>query len=388
MSFDSSDFERLTELNTLDIAHREDKYTFTSIYNRDISDTHKIALGTEFQYGEYGLPSRGFPNSDASSLAFSRNSLRTPRWSTETYSLFAEDQYEITSWLKSYSGIRWDRSSYVSDLYSPRVALVSNVDESNIVKLMASQAMKMNFQEELRYGMQTTGTSEDKPERLRSLEASLTHLISKDLSVSLNSFYNQLRITGYTIIESAGSYQTLGEQEFIGGEVELNYNKKRFNFGVSHSISKQLDFNNATSGQSVTAKPFGFGNDTSFFPVHTSKFHTTYRITDKFSATASTRIFWGWDGYEDYTNWQNEFNQTNPGYVPGARDPSFNPYDDIQMRINLGANYELSNNISLGLFAYNLAGLWDKDNGKRFQMFSASAREEPTAFRITLDFKL
>ena len=392
LGFDDSSYERYLGDQTPDLSQREEKYTANITTKYKVSEDHELAIGTEYTRGEYGLPAlhSGTADGSASIFNFANNNLPTPQWSTDTYSVFGESQYHLTDMTTSFLGLRWDKSSFTNSMYSPRAALVIQPTDKDTFKLIASEAMKMNFQEELKYGMDTSGIHETKPERLRSYEAAYSRELSTNSTATITSFYNQLRLTGVEVISNTTEqhYRTLGNQSFIGSELEYQYRKDRWNFGISHAFAKQVNFSDAVDGQSVSAKPYGFGNEANFFADNISKAQVRYAITDKLSASTSTQVLWGWKGYEDYTNWQNSLDDAVVGYAPGKRDPNYNPYNDIQIRLNMGLSYQVDKDFSVGLFGYNLGGLWDKDNNKRFIMFSSGSREDPISYRLTLEYKL
>lgn len=65
-------------------------------------------------------------------------------WSTSTISIYGDVKMDIHPMLTVLLSGRYDKDTYSRDLFSPRIALISEVNPKNVVKLVAQQSLRMN----------------------------------------------------------------------------------------------------------------------------------------------------------------------------------------------------------------------------------------------------
>ena len=394
LGYSLDDYVR-NEFDGLLDANREDIYTARLLATWKSSETHSLTFGAEYLHGEFGLPTLGYPGAPALSTAWAGinptpNGVTglMPRWSSDTYSLLAEDRWDIARDWSLFTDLRIDKNDQTDVMFSPRAALIYTPTRQDTFKLILSQAVKSDVASELELEREISGAKDD-TETLRAVEFSYNRLLGEHLSLSANTFFNDFHIIGWDGDNSRS--QPVGDADIVGLELELAYHGRTFQLGLSHGISQLVDFRNSVQGiegQAITAEPYGFGHDLTHWSTQISKLNFTWRPVDRFRLSGSLRIFWGWPGWKDYTDYAN-----NQG-VDGNGDPldflrssNYNPYDGVQARLNLGATYDVNKHLTLGLHGYNLLGLFGSHLNDRFIMFSSSAQQDPVAVAMTLSYK-
>jgi outer membrane receptor protein involved in Fe transport len=356
---------------------------------------NSLTFGFEIQHAEYGLPTLGYPGGPARSVQWQGVkptpdgvSGFMPRWNSDTFSLLAEDQWQIAPKWNLFTDLRVDKNYETEYMFSPRAALIYTPSTKDTFKLILSQAVKADVAETVEFEREASG-AEDNTETLRAVELSYNRFFCDQFSVTANTFFNDFKIIGWD--DDTMRTQPVGEADIVGLELEANYKIKNFQLGLSHGFSKLVDFRNSVQGiegQAITAAPYGFGNDLNHWSTHITKLHFTYKPVPKLSLTGSLRVFWGWPGYKDYTDYANSVGTDSSGNpLEFLRNPSYNPYDKIQARLNLGAIYEVNPHLTVGVHGYNLLGLFDGHLNDRFIMFSSSAQQDAVAVALTLSYK-
>ncbi|HXG46584.1 MAG TPA: TonB-dependent receptor, partial [Methylomirabilota bacterium] len=381
LGFDMTDYERFQMFNpNLLDAHREDKLNVRYLLTYSGSDRHLPTFGFEYQHATFGLDSPGFPHGGAW-----QGGNPMEDWSTDTWSLLGEDRWEINTRWMLFAGARVDKNDYTDFMFSPRLALVYTPTERDTFKLILSQAAKANFAEELRRDHVTLGTDGD-TERLRAIEAGYGRQFGQNWSVGVNSYFHDYKVIGYD-----NRSTLVGRENTVGVEGELAYQSPSFRLGFSHGFTTLLNFYDGSPGQAITAEPYGYGSDLNHWSAHITKLHATWRPVDKLRLSGSLRVFWGFPGSDDFRRYSNDayYNGTASGVQETfATDPAgYNPYDQIQLRLNLGLSYDLTKHLTLGLHGYNLLGLIDGDFNNRLFVYSAQARREAPGGALTLTAK-
>jgi iron complex outermembrane receptor protein len=380
LSYDLTDFERqqMFAPSVLD-AHREDKFTARWLTTWNTSENHALIVGTEYQHAEFGLSSPGFPDGGAI-----QGGQPMERWHTDTWSLLAEDRWDMTSHWSLFTDLRADKNNYTDWMFSPRVALVLTPTPRDTVKLILSQATKANFAEELRSDHVLLGEHGD-TERLRAVELSYGRIFGEHWSVGLSTFFHDYKVIGYD-----NRSMVVGKEETVGVEGELAYQSGSFQAAVSHAFTTLLDFRDGSPGQTITAEPYGYGSDINHWAANMTKLRFAWQPVDKLRFTGSLRVFWGFPGSDDFRQYANaQYYSGNTGAFENfVTDPArYNPYDNIQLRLNLGVIYEFSKHFTVALHGYNLLGWVDRNFNNRLFVYSAQARSEAVGGALTLSCK-
>jgi iron complex outermembrane receptor protein len=315
----------------------------------------QIAAGIEFEHRWFGLESLRSPGEAMNG----RFGLDTPRWETNMISFVAEHQWNISpQWTTSLGG-RADKHTFTDWLFSPRAAVAYSPTSRDTVKLIGSQSLRTNTEDEMKYQDQL-GNGNSDPEVMKTLELRYERQQNSNLLLASSVFYNDLEVLGWN--DAAKANNILGSYRMIGAEGEVTYRSGDTAVTFSHSFVKllDLDLDNGVS-TSISANPSGYGRDLANWPEHMTKL-TLHRDFDrKWSGDASVRVDWNFPGDQDLLRHAND-NPVNglPSSYEGWKEP-YGP----SVFLNLGLQCKLNQNATVRLDAYNVLGWIDHAFNKR-----------------------
>jgi iron complex outermembrane receptor protein len=372
-SYDMLGLERLLPGGWIAEAYREDKYIGKVIIKREINEQHRIAVGTEILHGEYGYPYPGWPD-----FTYGRDGVSgvgpdtaMPRWSTEMYSVFGEHQWTINDKWTTFLGARVDDHTYTEKMFSPRASIVFTPNKKDTWKAMWSRSVRSNFEGE----MKASRDLDSPPEKLDSLELRYERKHNKNLDLAASVFmhYNLELIT-----YSGQNSVPAGTQKDWGFELEALYHTDRARLGISHGFTKLIEFDTAP-GQSpkITAHSYGIGHDLANWSNHITKIQGQYKLDDKWTLDSTARIYWGFPGMRDWTNYWH--NLTDYGWERGYRGNYY---------LNAGLQYQHSKNLTFRVDSYYLMGIFNQDFNKRgYYDGKAAFRSHATAVGFSMIYK-
>ncbi len=375
LSYDLTDYERAdfsSELDNWTLNHREDELLAKVTAHWQLNDKHHIAMGVAWSHEWFGKNNLGFPDDSQAVLSpwvqppYSGDS---PEWSTNTYSLLAEHQWQFSAdWTLFYGG-RIDKNDNTELLYSPRAAFIYTPNDKDTWKLMYSESVRMTFAEERQWTFEQTGEKSD-PEELKSLELRYEAQHDSALFWAVSTYYQDLDLISwdsgeYGVDFDAGT-RSIGNLTQTGIELELAYHTEQTQITFSHAYHKLLDFNlSPDTNTALTAEPYGYGNQLAVWSSHISKLTGSYHLSPRWQLDGSARIYWGFDGaqaFSDYNNAQN---------TPYNRDPENDDPYGASIFVNLGIQHQLNDRLKLRLDAYNVLGWVDKTYNKRLFGFNS-----------------
>ncbi len=102
VSYDIFDFERIRQTTVAPtIAHREDEFYTRLLANWSPNPCHSAAVGIEYYWEKFGLPSPGFPYTPAYTQRLQNN---TAPWTTDTISLLGEYRWSPNDYWTFFLG--------------------------------------------------------------------------------------------------------------------------------------------------------------------------------------------------------------------------------------------------------------------------------------------
>jgi iron complex outermembrane receptor protein len=363
--------------------HREDNYYAKILFKWQPTDQHRIAIGGEYLLNDLGrMPFGGLgyesPKKCGTTLVKIPNSAiwgynnLMPTWKTEMYSFLGEWQWNVSDKWTTFLGARLDRHTFTDTMFSPRAALVHTPNERDTYKLMWARSVRANFEENMKRQDQLTH-DKSAPEKLDSIELRYERQQSKNLDLAASAYvhYN-LQALGWS--ETAQSYAIAGTQKTYGVELEASYHTDKTRLTVAHGYTKLYGFHlepdqqnerPAAPAQSITAEPYGYGNDLVNWSNHNTKLVYQRKLNDKWTFDSSMRIYWGFPGMKD-------FDKYYPYADSGAATAGNREIEKGWERayrgsyfLDLGLNYKYSKNLEIGITGYNLLGIFNKDFNKR-----------------------
>lgn len=400
-SYDTFHFVQYRQ-NAVSDAYREDEYYGKALLRWQMNERHSFAFGAELSHQELGLKAHGWPDMAPLSQRLNPNTIPMPRWSTNLVSFLAEHQWTLSDQWTTFLGARLDNHTYTSWMFSPRLAVVHTPTEKDTFKLMAARSVRANVEEEMRYQAETLGGDSD-PEILDSFELRYERKHSRNLDWAATVFlHHKLDVISWD--DDAAQTLPVGTQREYGIELEALYHTEKTRLRVSHGFTKLLDFE-LEPGRStyITAKPYGFGNDLANWSNHITKINLRHRLDEKWTMDASLRYYWGFPGMKDYADYDpyawpgGAFSQENTGttYPDGTPFPEHRFIEEgwekayrCNLFLNLGLQYKPNRNTTLGLYGYNLLGLFDKHLNKRNYLVShGDYRTHAPAVSVSLTYQ-
>lgn len=101
-------------------------------------------------------------------------------------SVMAELDYTFVPQFEVLLSGRLDKNTYTDSMFSPRVALISEIDDRNMIKAIYQKSLRMNTMMELYY--QDIVGSDPEPEDLTTYQFIYNRLQNENLSFQLSTY--------------------------------------------------------------------------------------------------------------------------------------------------------------------------------------------------------
>jgi len=422
ISVDSYDAERRKEsVNHPDPVHplnmesnfAEHELLLKSTLNWKPNIETQMAVGVEFSYDRFGAGwgdsssdmrlGEGAdivsgPNSNAILLNNKGSADRAGNelfvgngWSTNTFSIFAEANHKLNQKHKLLISGRMDKNTYTDWLFSPRIALVSNISDGHITKLIVQRSIRMNSAAQLYANEQNNNPSET--EEIDSLEFIYTARPTSSISTQLSIFTNKLDVIAWQ--GDVNKTTRVGALELVGLEGELQYKWGENLFGLNYSYIKQNDWDMAdgidSSGISYAdynadlgnSTQVGYGNNLNNWATHALKLYTNLQLNQHWLLHVNARYFSDMDGALDgLQGLQNSVTGTideSAALNALSRVDTEGVYE-ADFRINAQLRYNLSEQLRLEIYALNLYG---SNDNKRYAYDTGNDDPRPRRVRYT-----
>jgi iron complex outermembrane receptor protein len=140
-------------------------------------------------------------------------------------------------------GARYNRNSIYGETFNPRIGLVNHINSKLTFKILFGTAFRAptNFELYSRSLVRDPNPAL-RPERNGTFELDIDYQILQNLTLKVNSFYNQLTnliIADVPIRPGVGQNQNVGKAEIYGAEAILNYHVgKRFKMYANFSFQE------------------------------------------------------------------------------------------------------------------------------------------------------
>ncbi|MHC4216217.1 MAG: TonB-dependent receptor domain-containing protein, partial [Planctomycetota bacterium] len=181
-----------------------------------------------------------------------------------------------------------------------------------------------------------------------------------------------------------------GDIKLWGAELEGVYKTEKVTVRFSHGYTKLINYwiPDMTEQVPYSAEPYGYGNDLASWSNHISKLYTRYKIDPKWSLDGSLRLYWGFPGAEDWSDYNNSLiESTGEAESYTLADPGYSKAWRPSVFVNLGLEYNPTKNLTIRLDANNILGWIDKDLNKRnFHLRMSEYRSEAPAIGFTLRY--
>ncbi|MCU0443604.1 MAG: hypothetical protein MUE85_01705 [Microscillaceae bacterium] len=242
----------------------ETEINFRSVLQMPFNEKYQASVGIEYAYNQIGkawgkderslrLGEVGNIFSDSSSYYFQlRNysdffynfSGERPAyyrigngWNVQTISAFGEFNFNFSPFLRALFNVRVDKNSLSDLAFSPRLALISELNEKNVLKLIAQQAKRILPNEFL--WMQKQANQATPVENVNAIELIYSGLWAKDLFSNFSVYLNQ--VDNFNWNERLAQSEKKGSTNFVGFEYEMRYRQQDWQIGFNYGFNQALN---------------------------------------------------------------------------------------------------------------------------------------------------
>lgn len=339
-------------------------------------------------------------------------------WHTYTTSFFGEVKYSLNSRLTILASGRVDKDNYSKWLVSPRLAIISELNDKNSLRLILLQSNRMNtaaqMMQQHRAGVLST------PEKLVGGELIYTRVQNRRLIFDFSAFYNKNQVLSWSTTQL--SVANTGISKTGGIEASVSYNSKKLTISANHSALQLFDWkladgitasgisyqdynlpvtykNAANVTQTVYIK--GYGKHLSNVPQNISKLNCNVKLfSERLILHADSRVYWGFQGMKDGLKaLENAFDTVSAPIKSEIQamvsELNKNKVYGTDLRVNFSVSVRFLRNFTAVAYIQNLVG-----TGKNKRYFydsgivSATAPskiqylQEPRAFGLRLSATL
>jgi hypothetical protein len=208
-------------------------------------------------------------------------------------------------------GHRLDLPDTSAAMYSPRLSLISRIDDKNSTTFTVQRALRMMPLRAQYLYDKHEGESDSEHEKIDSLEFAYTHT-NKTTEHKIRAFYNEIEAIGFT----GQDLQLIADFSLLGLELESRYKNEKIEFIANHSYLRQVEFsmnedikdgrtrNNISYADyyfiTRTAVPITLndsGNSLNNWSENSSKFILNYNlIGNAIKLQLNAQIYWDYKG--------------------------------------------------------------------------------------------
>jgi len=341
LSYDSEEYahtrDRNTELSPTDEINIRYGFSEDEIYLRsslDYSHSEDLSVVTAFEYSHdslgapWGKSSSSFMARAGGEVFISSDSKYlgdgsggtveeedvaefTKGWSTNTYSLSTELNYNVVPSVTTILSGRLDKNDQTAYMFSPRYALLYQPDEENTVKLSWQRSLRQNTMMELHWLDINGRKNEADPEQTTTYELAYRRQHDQNMYFSITGFHNKSEVLSW----DGTNVNLVGIIESYGIEPEFSYHNESLLLGINHSFFELLnwDFNlkqdDGSAIQFISYSDMLYtqdyltlnstGNSLNNWVNNQTKLWLDYKFSDEWSVHTNVRIVWEYEYGQD-----------------------------------------------------------------------------------------
>ena len=414
----------------------ENEVSLRSLLNTNIGSDFILALGTEaiYQYWgpEWGLEDRSFILSLQAPIRFAvideKSDFRRYYGDVDEggfttliedgingwrLSFFGEANWDINPYITLLLSGRADKHQYSNWVFSPRLALISPIDDMSTFKLIAQRSVRLPLFTNLFSEDYISGSAAE-PEVLSGIEIIYNRLQTNNLNFNLSLYYNIIEQIAW--LQNDSKAGLTGEYSLLGTEAEMIFFSDKNKYGVNYAFIHQLNWdpvlqysaflsNMGADSIDVFLDQYDYGeNRINNLPQHSVKLYGNVYLTDDLFLHADSRVYWQFGQnemldifYEAHQNYGSESTREemtdiyNDLHDHGYGEPSFTlnfalgwnlPLDDLDARLIFYSQNILSFNHIRYVIQY-----WEDRNLWQYPRQVSFLREPRTlGFKINVNF--
>ena len=376
-SFDTTDI--VVHNEATDLHWREDEYLGRLLAQITPSDHHELAVGIEYAHEVFGKPGWFVKGP---SVIFPTGIPAGTSWSSDLWSFFGEDQWQISDRWRTNLGLRLDKHTFTPWMFSPRAALIYTPNPRDTWKVIYNRSVRRSDDADLYRAEHLSGT-EDKTETVGNLELRYERAAPSGWFWAASGYYNLLDVVSWDGVTQ--TINAIGMLETWGLEAEIQHRTPTLDLIFSHNFTQQIEFDltRDTAFQNISAAPYGYGNNLANWHTHCTKLAARYLLTSALTATGSLRVYWGLPGGKDLADYNAEV--VDAGGLPRYDSGHTNAFDE-SVYLNLGLEARPGRTITVALHGYHLLGLLD-DNLNKHNFFQRTTQYRFTTPSVALSVR-
>jgi len=337
-----TDLSNTHELNR-NYAFSEDELFARSTFEYTLSSTLNFA--TAFEYSHMSLSSpwgdsdRSFITRTGGKVFISDDSIYlgdgkggtfkeskvaefTNGWTSNTYSLATELKYQVLPELQTIISGRVDKNDQSDNMYSPRLAVIYQINDKNNIKASWQKSLRMNTLIELHWLHLNNKKAE--PEQNTTYEVSYSRLHTDNLQFSLTAYHNESEIISW----DGNNANLLGVVKAYGIEPEISYRTTSLSIGLNHSFYELIDWDfqlkqaDGSALQSVSYSDMFYttdyltltstGDSVNDWANQQTKLWLDYKINNQWSFHLDARVIWKYQyGNEIFNMYQDAYGKVD-----------------------------------------------------------------------------
>lgn len=300
-------------------------------------------------------------------------------WSVNTLSFLGEGNMKFSRYAQVLASVRADKNEFSDWLISPRLAIVSEITDKDIVKLIAQSSSRFSTGEQMyAYNL---ADKKGETESLRGFELIYNRIQSDNFTISTALFYNVNKLIGWD--NASLTSRMIADQNLGGAELDIKYQNEKMTIGANHAFVHQFYYDlysgYLSSGYSVAQiddmpvdlAPFtgvkdkmvlkGTGNSIATMSENVTKLYAQANLLDKkLQLTLNTRVYWGYEGgknklimYENAAKGTSAEQLINKMIADVRAENVF----ETSMTVNASATYWIISDLALTVSGMNLLGI-------------------------------
>lgn len=226
-------------------------------FNYSYNDLYSFALGADYEYTYYS-PEWGMDDNtfilpfqypirfalyDSSSAFYKKYgdnfcTILDDKLNSNFFSLFFEANLKLSDRYTLLVSARTDKNEYSKWAFSPRLALISEIDKNNVVKIIAQESVRLPAFIDL-YSEYETSATHANPEVLKGLELIYSRMQNENMNFTLSTYYHTVDQIAWL---QEGKNGEIGQFDIWGLDLEFILEEESFKLGANYSIIKQLSW--------------------------------------------------------------------------------------------------------------------------------------------------
>lgn len=245
----------LNDITQRHSSYSENKIILRSILSYKPNEKLKLALGSEYNYwyyrSEWGKAKNSFIMDFSSPVKFAVldttsgfyaqynpygivTYIDNPIVAKQISGFFEVNYQPLKNTTLLLSG-RMDRHNLADLAFSPRVALIQQLNTNNYLRLIAQQSVRLPGFREL-YAIDYASGEASSPEKLRGIELIFTHIQSQNFTINTAAFYQSIDQIAWIIDKP----DLIGTFETAGLEADVSVKISTLKFILNYSYIEQL----------------------------------------------------------------------------------------------------------------------------------------------------